>query len=489
MMRLPPGTLSLACLWGIAACAQGPELDSDPGRVYPGLPSEAPDRLEEAQALSQLESFLGTIEGLQWQVMDTGNDGYVAYLLEFNQPIDHAESSTGSFRQRIILHHRDELAPMVLYTSGYSIFSPEYLAELSLGMGANQINVEQRFFGTSKPADMATGDWEHLRIEEAASDHHRIIQALSGYYQGSWLSTGHSKGGMSSIYHRRFFPDDVDATVAYVAPISFAAPDTSYDTFAANIGPEECRITLRSAQILALERFPALLDLAQVEAEAQGLEFERAGGQARAFETAIAAMEWSFWQERSEAACTFIPNGTASDDELFEFVRKTVGLGADDQSLSKVDSYYFQASYQLGYPAISQEHLGDLLQYQDVALSLNPPGSPTPTFDGSAMPDIQSWLDDQTDARILFVYGESDPWTGGAFDMQSCRECPSFRAIGKSHAVLLKDLPEAEQAEAANALERWTGIRPALGLSSTLSVRGPLRARVLPPLVSAASPF
>ena len=41
---------------------------------------------------------------------------------------------------------------------------------------------------------------------------------------------------MTSVYHRRFYPDDVDATVAYVAPISFGAPDDRYIDFLANVG-------------------------------------------------------------------------------------------------------------------------------------------------------------------------------------------------------------------------------------------------------------
>ena len=35
---------------------------------------------------------------------------------------------------------------------------------------------------------------------------------------------------MTAIYHRRFYPDDVDGTVPYVAPISFGAPDLRYPT-------------------------------------------------------------------------------------------------------------------------------------------------------------------------------------------------------------------------------------------------------------------
>jgi hypothetical protein len=465
----------------MGACAVAADDQAPPSSSDAGLASEDQRLLDEAVSDSSLERFLDTVDGLQWQAIDGDNHGYSTYLLAYHQPIDHADPHGRSFDQRIILHHRDEAAPMVLYTSGYSLFLPDHLAELTVGMSASQINVEQRFFGESTPPDVQTEDWAHLTIEQAANDHHRIIEALSSYYQQSWLSTGHSKGGMTSVYHRRFYPDDVDATVAYVAPISFGAPDARYDDFTSEIGSSECRGALRAAQVRALERYSQLFPFAQAIAEARGSQFTRAGGHEMSFETAIASMEWAFWQNRGAAACTLIPTAAAADADLFEFVRKTVGIGADDLSIGLVDSYYIQAGHQLGYPSVAQEHLVGLLKHQGGDTQLYPLTAPVPSYDTSAMLDIQGWLAEQSSARILFVYGESDPWSGGAFDTASCEGCPSFTAPGESHAALLEDLPAEEQTEALLALERWTGIRATLGEES-LSFTRSVRFRLPPPL-------
>ncbi|MFB1479207.1 hypothetical protein [Corallococcus sp. RDP092CA] len=94
---------------------------------------------------------------------------------------------------------------MVLASTGYGIGSyyspmePTYLVE------GNQLLVEHRCFNNSTPQPT---DWRLLNIEQAAADHHRIVQAFKPLFPGKWIS----KGGMTSLYHRAFFPRDVDAT-------------------------------------------------------------------------------------------------------------------------------------------------------------------------------------------------------------------------------------------------------------------------------------
>src|SRR4029453_18614710 len=90
---------------------------------------------------------------------------------------------------------------------------------------ANQPPPGHRYFEPSRPDQT---DWSFDSIRQSATDEHRIIEQLKSIYTARWLTTGHSKGGMTAVYHRRFFPDDVDATVAYVAPISFSRADDRY---------------------------------------------------------------------------------------------------------------------------------------------------------------------------------------------------------------------------------------------------------------------
>src|SRR5687768_3188655 len=84
------------------------------------------------------------------------------------------------------------------------------LSEPTRLIDGNQISVEQRYFTPSRPSPT---NWERqLTIWQAATDHHRIVRALKAIYAQQWVSTGASKGGMTSVYHRRFYPDDVAGT-------------------------------------------------------------------------------------------------------------------------------------------------------------------------------------------------------------------------------------------------------------------------------------
>src|SRR5438477_387591 len=74
---------------------------------------------------------------------------------------------------------------------------------------------------------------------------HAIVSALSTIYPGAKIAAGESKGGMTAVYYRRFFPDDVTATVAFVAPDMFAVPDTRFDGFFDTVGDASCRQAVR----------------------------------------------------------------------------------------------------------------------------------------------------------------------------------------------------------------------------------------------------
>ncbi|MFG2037513.1 S28 family serine protease [Dactylosporangium sp. NPDC048998] len=137
---------------------------------------------------------------------------YRFFILSIAQPVDHRHPRAGTFQQRFTLLHRGTDRPMVLHTTGYNVPEYAFRSEPTRLVDGNQISVEQRFFTPSRPEP---ANWEQqLTIWQAATDHHRIVQALKPIYSQQWISTGASKGGMTSVYHRRFYPDDVDGTVA-----------------------------------------------------------------------------------------------------------------------------------------------------------------------------------------------------------------------------------------------------------------------------------
>lgn len=423
------------------------------------LPDGGADAAPDARPVpGEIADFLATVPGLTAVEETTRYSGYRRFMLEYEQPVDHDDPGGATFVQRAVLLHRDRDAPFVLYTSGYNLFSVDYLAELSVGMSADQLAVEQRFFPPSTPQPTTVADWDFVRIRQAAADHHRWVEALRPYYRGAWLSTGHSKGGMTSVYHRRFYPDDVDATVAYVAPISFAAGDDRYHAFFDQVADADCRQRLIAFQRDLLGRREAM----KSRIDALGLSFTRYGGDLDAvLEDAVTELPWSFFQYGSLSDCATIPGAAASDDAEFQYLLQRNGFG-DDDSMEPFLTYYYQAEAELGYPSMPTAAIDDLLEVPDGFEADDLPAGVSVTYDPAAMKDIDAWVKEQGE-RLLFVYGDSDPWYGGAFALgPGSADCFELVVPGANHGALVRDLPAADQTIALDAVERWTGVRPAL---------------------------
>lgn len=402
------------------------------------------------------------IDGLEVEERASPEPGHRYFVLSFDQPADHDAPGGLRFRQRMHLLHADVDAPLVLSISGYFIYPEDPgRIELSAMLSANQLAVEHRFFGPSRP-DPA--DWATLTIAQAAADLHRIRAALAPIYAAPWLATGVSKGGMAAVYYRRFHPDDVAATVAYVAPHSYGDADPRYLEFVATRGTPACRAALVQAQRDVLLRRPAMVARMQAQA-VDGVTYELLGVD-RALETAVLELPFSFWQYGTVDDCAIVPPVGADDDEVWAFLDAVAAPSywSDEQTVA-YEPYFWQAATQLGYPAYDEGDVADLLMYPgvDVAATYVLPGK-DPVLDVDAMPQVASWL--TTEGRaLLFVYGENDPYTAAAFDPTGAEDTHRLIAPGENHGAKIVDLAPADREAALAALGRWSGVTPQLPLA------------------------
>jgi len=429
----------------------GTESTTDSGTTDTGSDTDTDTGISE----EDLDDALAEIEGMTVEELDSPYPDYRMFLLTYMQPEDHNNHDGAWFPQRIVLSHHTLEDPMVLATSGYSLLGPGYLAEPTTLLLGNQLAVEQRFFRSSiaNPAD-----WSFLTIEQAANDHHRIVEALAPIYGGvKWVSTGASKGGMTSVYHRRFFPDDVDATLAYVAPHNLEQLDPRYGPYVDDIGDPGCAQALKDFQAEALTRRANMLVLLQQYAGDEGVSFDHLGFD-RAFEFNVIETRFVFWQYGGAQGCGGIPGPMASDAEIFEFLDDVSGWRSfGDDSIAGYGPYYYQAATQLGAPALPEDHLGDLRAYpgEDTAELYSPMGVEV-TWDGSAMPDVSAWMDAQGE-RLMFIYGGRDPWSATAFDPGGASDTHSYWVETGNHGASLNGLPQAEFEDALGLLLGWTG--------------------------------
>jgi hypothetical protein len=414
-----------------------------------------------AHVQDDLLDRLTAIPGLT-VVSESQPAGYRFFVLSFTQPVDHRHPRKRTFEQRLTLLHRSADAPVVLYTGGYGLpVNPTASrTEPTQLLDGNQVSVEHRFFRSSRPAP---ADWDDLAIWQEATDEHRIVQALRTVYSGKWIQTGASKGGMTSVYHRRFYPGDVDGVVAYVAPNDRLNPqDHRYDGFFAHVGSASCRAALDDVQREALKRRGRMVALLEADAARNGYTFTRTLGSAdRSFEMTILDTVWAFWQYSTEADCAAVPPVTATDEELYAWIDGVAFFGFyTDQGLDYYTPYYYQAATQLGWPDLEFRHLRGLVRHR----GLYQPNSVLPAelrsrHDPRPMLDVDHWVRNRSE-RILFVYGENDPWSAERFT-PSRRDSFLYVAPGANHGANIARLSEADRAAATDTLRRWADVRPA----------------------------
>ncbi len=261
---------------------------------------------------------LKAIPGMTVQEKTSDLTGYRWFWLNYKQPVDHRDPSKGWFEQRVLLEHKSADRPMVEYTSGYNTPETMFLSEPTGLVDGNQISVEYRYFTPSRPEP---AKWTKDNIWQAATDEHRIVQALKTIYHGKWINTGASKGGMTATYHKRFYPNDVDGTVAYVAPNDVNNnEDSAYDKFFKKVGTDpQCRTDLESLQREMLKRRGEMEAKMTADATAAGDTWTIIKTVDRAFENSVMDFEWAFWQYHLQAECKDIPKTTASTDDIYAY--------------------------------------------------------------------------------------------------------------------------------------------------------------------------
>ncbi|WP_326952016.1 S28 family serine protease [Amycolatopsis sp. NBC_01286] len=423
-----------------------------------------------AGAATDIEAALRGIPGLTIVKEDPAPAGFRFFELTFTQPADHRHPGAGTFQQRFTLLHRDFAAPTVAFTSGYNVSTAPNRSEPTQIVNGNQLSMEYRYFTPSRPQPE---NWaQQLTIWQAAADEHSAVQAFKAIYPGKWLATGGSKGGMTATYFRRFFPDDVDGTVPYVAPNDVIDPIDVYNKFLSRVGNDPgCRDALKAIQRDALKRRDELGAIAAVDAAKRGLTFSIVGSADKSLEISVIDSYFAFWQYQTQADCATVPKPGAPAADVYAWYERVESLNTySDQDLSPYIPYYYQAAVQLGAPEAYDSYLRDLLRYPgaDQPKTFVPSSVRLPRFDYLAMPDVDFWVKSRG-TRLLFVYGSNDPWGAEPFELGfGSRDSYRYYVPGGNHGSRIAQLPAADAAAATATVRRWAGLPPA---ASALSAR------------------
>lgn len=376
------------------------------------------------------------------------------YVTYFTQPLDHRHPEKGSFRQRVIVSHVGFDRPTVIVTEGYGAayaLRSQYREELSKLLNANMIFVEYRYFLESTPEPK---DWQYLTAENSADDLHAITTAFKNIYPGKWIATGISKGGQTTLLYRTFYPDDVDISVPYVAPLCYGVEDGRHEPFLHKVSTPENRKIIEDFQLEALKRKATLLPRFEKYCTEKNYSFRAPIEEI--YDYSVLEYSFALWQWGTPISS--IPATTASDDEIFSHLLAISEPGyftADSPNAS----FFVQAARELGYYGYDVQPFKQYLSIQSSEGYLHrlmlPEELKDMPFDKTLSKKITKFLKKQ-DPKMIFIYGQNDPWTAaGVTWLKNKKNIHVFIQPNGSHLARINTLPEAEKAKVMELINEW----------------------------------
>lgn len=382
------------------------------------------------------------------------------YMLKFTQPVDHENAEAGTFEQRIMLGHRGYDRPTVIVTEGYggdyAFNNKKYMEELTYLLDANIIFVEYRFFSKSKPENL---DWKYMTIANSMHDYHAIITAFKKYYTKKWASTGISKGGSTTMFYRAYYPNDVDVSVPYVAPLSCALEDGRHESFLEQASTKADRDAIRDFQMMMLERKATFMPMFDKYCMDKGYTFYVPTS--TIYDLCVLEYQFSFWQWGNSV--TEIP-AAESDSTIFSYFIKSCEPNYFSRK-NDLESFSVQAVKDFGYYGYNAEPFKKYINIEDIEGYYKKVMMPAlwadTEFDDYNYRFVTDFLTDN-DPQMIYIYGEWDPWTASGVTWLRDRNKKNIHIYiepNGSHKARIRTMSKEVQKEILDKLNEWMQYR------------------------------
>jgi hypothetical protein len=367
------------------------------------------------------------------------------YEIWVDQPIDHLNRFSPTFKQQIIVGINDSKAPVVMFTEGYAlgkITKPEFVKN------GNVIYVEHRFYGKSKPDSI---DWKFLTIKQAAYDLHVIHELFSKVLKGRWLTTGASKSGQTAIAYKMYFPKDADATIAYVTPVKSSADDIRITDYLNSLLKSDCGKRVSAFQRFILLNKAVMYNEFEKYTRDKKYTFNKIGPQ-KAFEYIILEFPFSFFQNCND--CRLIPDTLSDPAKIIEELVSVVPTKFySDGFLPKLEPSFYMFYHELGYYEYDTKSLKLLLSDSTYCNSIFSP-EPQLKFDNSYLMELNKFISDPNAERLIFIYGEKDPYTGAQPSLTN-KNCLKMTVKNGCHKSRIEELSQDQKKTVYKQLSDW----------------------------------
>jgi hypothetical protein len=375
-----------------------------------------------------------------------------AFEIDITVPVNHANPAGPKLTMNAYLSHIDESLPTVIKLSGYQI-SINAIGEVATILGANQLFIGQRYMGEEhQPTPL---DWQYLTLEQSAADHHLLMSKLKSIYTGKWVSAGVSKGGISATYLKYYYPDELDAAVAKVAPFCFAVEDPRLDSFILNtVGTEECRNYLQAFQRKVLENKDSMTIFLESYLINTGYIYSLSNEYI--LEMITLDYLFTYWQY-GYGDCEVVPDTSASAEDIFNHLVQITGpVMFNDGYIDHISPIFYQLFTEIGFYGLITDHLSDLLSDNNHDFSIFLPPGTNPVFDPAVQQNLVNWVQIEGE-NIIFIYGGRDAWSGAAIDIGGNGNVIKIVEPGADHFVSIVNLTNREIVY--SALEQWLDVQ------------------------------
>ena len=379
------------------------------------------------------------------------------YVLKMEQQVDWKTSAKGTFGERIFVGMKGLDKPTVIVTEGYSAsygLNPGYEEELSRLFDANVVLCEYRYFSQSVPVPT---NWDYMTVDNSLADYHHVRQVFGQLFKGKWISTGISKGGQTTMFYRATYPDDVDVSVSYVAPLNRAVEDGRHEIFLAKkVGTKE---EIRQAMQELMRRKPELMKLFHAYCEENDYQFLMS--EEDVYDYCVLEFPFALWQWGTPVSS--IPELTSDEDDevWFDCLMK---VSSPDYFAypSQFMPFDVQAAKELGYYGYSLKPIKKWTSLKSTKGYLKKMWLPDSLrkydFDPALYKRTVKYLKKE-DPKHIFIYGEIDPWSSsGVCTWLNCKKKKNMRVYVQprgSHKARINNMPERMKTEIINRLTNW----------------------------------
>ena len=411
-----------------------------------------------AQTETDFSKLLKSLDGISDVQMLESPVFKEKYVMKIRQNVDGDNADKGTFEQRIFVCLRDINAPTIIVTEGYSAsygtFS-RYDIELGRLFGANIVLCEYRYFDQSVPEPC---NWDYLTVANSLRDLHHVRQTLGQIFKGKWISTGSSKGGQTTMFYRAYYPDDVDASVSYVAPLNRSVEDGRHEIFLAKkAGTAEDRAIVLRAQQEMLKRRDTMIPLFKKFCDEHHYQFYLPIDEIYDY----MVLEYAFAHFQYGTKASEIPSVTGPDEPLFKHFVKVSGPDYFAYP-SRYLPFDVQAARELGYYGYSLKGLKKWTKVKSTKGYLKKimlsPELRHYEFDPTLYKRTVKFLKKE-DPTMIFIYGEADPWSAsGVCTWLNCKKKENMRVYvqpGGDHGSNITDMPEPDKTDIMERLTKW----------------------------------